>query len=217
MPAGFFGKTGTGTLFFFPVKDTPEWGEGCVPTAQVERTTAKRLTHLLWDSYAEEGAEVLHQLRILLAFLGPENQPVQLIAEGLDKELVQLNKTRADLKGEYLFSLQEDTVVEPESRLVYFLEDFESPKLLPNSLCPKFDESKQKWVVPDPGMTQPLALTASSLEEDPEVMFGDLMWVGVRMEMAGPRATPRYPTCPPPSPTLPPSLAFRSKVARAWA
>ena len=58
--------------------------------------------------YHGQSLEALHQLRLLFSFMGEENQPRALIAKGLSMELQALNKTEADLQGEYLFSMREE-------------------------------------------------------------------------------------------------------------
>eukprot|EP00667_Euglena_gracilis_P003418 EG_transcript_3425 len=135
--------------------------------ACIVNVKAKHLTALLWRLYSGASIEMLHQLRILFSFMSKENQPRDLITEGLEMELRYYNKTVEDLKGEYLYSLREEVVVNPESVVVALIDDFKPPKLLPNDLCPKFDESKKKWVVPDPGLQRGATFTASALRDNP--------------------------------------------------
>ena len=133
---------------------------------QVTNIRAKQLTDLLWDTYAEQSTSSLHQLRLIFSLMGEENQPRERIAQGLQMELMRENKTLEDLEGEHLLSFREDRLVDVESQIIGLVDNFKPPVLLPDTLCPKFDESRKRWVVPDPGVKQGAPFTAAAFDAD---------------------------------------------------
>ena len=75
--------------------------------------------------------------------------------------------------------------MDAESEIVGLLDEFRPPQLLPNILCPKFDESKKKWVVPDPRFNGEGAFSAAALKAAPPPVLGINYYTWLLLAIAG--------------------------------